>query len=108
MLKETGATSAFSIQPSDFPHAHPIAPSHFELREDGSVVGVSDVGSRLSGTNSPDPRCQTPSPQLPRLTYSDGSRGIWLYHGNCLELLDAIYAKYVEGRFDAIFADPPT
>jgi site-specific DNA-methyltransferase (adenine-specific) len=31
-----------------------------------------------------------------------------LYHGNCLELLDAIYAKYGDaGRFDAIFADPP-
>ena len=33
---------------------------------------------------------------------------MWLYHGNCLELLDAIYAKYGgAGRFDAIFADPP-
>jgi site-specific DNA-methyltransferase (adenine-specific) len=33
---------------------------------------------------------------------------LWLYHGNCLELLDAIYAKYGDaGRFDAIFADPP-
>ena len=30
-----------------------------------------------------------------------------MYHGNCLELLDAISAKYPEGRFDAIFADPP-
>ena len=32
---------------------------------------------------------------------------VWLYHGNCLELLDAIHAKYPDGRFDAIFADPP-
>lgn len=30
-----------------------------------------------------------------------------LYHGNCFELLDAIAAKYPEGRFDCIFADPP-
>ena len=30
-----------------------------------------------------------------------------LYHGNSLELLDAIAARYPEGRFDAIFADPP-
>lgn len=30
-----------------------------------------------------------------------------LYYGNCLDLLDAIAAKYPEGRFDAIFADPP-
>jgi site-specific DNA-methyltransferase (adenine-specific) len=32
---------------------------------------------------------------------------LWLYHGNCLELLDAIAAKYPADRFDAIFADPP-
>jgi site-specific DNA-methyltransferase (adenine-specific) len=43
----------------------------------------------------------------PRLAFSDASRGIWLYHGNSLELLDAIAAKYPDGRFDAIFADPP-
>jgi site-specific DNA-methyltransferase (adenine-specific) len=30
-----------------------------------------------------------------------------LYHGNSLELLDAIAEKYPEGRFDTIFADPP-
>ena len=39
--------------------------------------------------------------------YRDDARGVWLYHGNCLELLDAIAAKYPDGRFDAIFADPP-
>ena len=44
---------------------------------------------------------------MPRLAFSDSARGIWLYHGNSLELLDAIAAKYPEGRFDAIFADPP-
>jgi site-specific DNA-methyltransferase (adenine-specific) len=42
---------------------------------------------------------------LPRLIFS--SEKIWLYCGNCLELLDAIAAKYPDGRFDAIFADPP-
>ena len=81
---------------------HPIAPAHFTLREDGSVAGVSDLGSRVSGTNSPDAKPQNPAP---RLIFS--SEKIWLYHGNCLELLDAIAAKYPEGRFDAIFADPP-
>ncbi|MBI3878440.1 MAG: site-specific DNA-methyltransferase [Verrucomicrobia bacterium] len=39
--------------------------------------------------------------------HRDDDRGLWLYHGNCLELLDAIAAKYPEGRFDCIFADPP-
>ena len=43
----------------------------------------------------------------PRLAFTDTARGIWLYHGNSLELLDAIAAKYPDGRFDAIFADPP-
>ena len=43
----------------------------------------------------------------PRLAYQDDHGGLWLYHGNCLELLDAIAAKYPEGRFDMIFADPP-
>lgn len=31
----------------------------------------------------------------------------WLYTGNCIELFDAIYQKYPEGKFDTIFADPP-
>jgi site-specific DNA-methyltransferase (adenine-specific) len=44
---------------------------------------------------------------MPRLAFTDSARGIRLYHGNSLELLDAIAAKYPEGRFDAIFADPP-
>ena len=44
----------------------------------------------------------------PNLIYSSDSPFVRLYHGNSLELLDAIYAKYGdEGRFDCIFADPP-
>lgn len=39
--------------------------------------------------------------------YHDDENGIWLYQGNCLEILDAINRKYPEGRFDMIFADPP-
>ncbi len=40
--------------------------------------------------------------------YRDDDHGIFLYQGDCLEVLDAIYAKYGdEGRFDMIFADPP-
>lgn len=33
--------------------------------------------------------------------------GVWLYHGNSLEVMDAIFAEYPDGRFDCIFADPP-
>ena len=98
------------------PHAHPIAPSHFTLREDGSI------GAPASGTarSKPSPNAvleagapgsstlnAQPSTMPPRLAFTDPARGIWLYHGNSLELLDAIAAKYPDGRFDAIFADPP-
>ena len=43
----------------------------------------------------------------PSLIFTSDTPFIRLYHGNSLELLDAIVAKYPEGRFDAIFADPP-
>jgi site-specific DNA-methyltransferase (adenine-specific) len=39
--------------------------------------------------------------------FSDTAHGIYLYQNNCLAVLDAIAAKYPEGRFDMIFADPP-
>lgn len=40
-------------------------------------------------------------------TLADDSKGIWLYQGESLEVLDAISAKYPNGCFDMIFADPP-
>ncbi len=42
-----------------------------------------------------------------RLIYSDTQKGVYLYHANCLELMDAIINKYPNGCFDMIFADPP-
>ena len=40
--------------------------------------------------------------------YRDDTHGIFLYQGDCLEVLDAIYAKHGDdGCFDMIFADPP-
>ncbi|MEQ1546444.1 site-specific DNA-methyltransferase [Methyloglobulus sp.] len=42
-----------------------------------------------------------------KLYYRDDVRKIWLYQANCLELMDAIIAKYPLGKFDMIFADPP-
>jgi site-specific DNA-methyltransferase (adenine-specific) len=42
-----------------------------------------------------------------RLVYSDSAKGVYLYHANCLELMDAILKKYPDGCFDMIFADPP-
>jgi hypothetical protein len=80
---------------NDIPHAYLIPPAHFALRDDGSISAPSTHNPQLS------------TQAAPRLAFSDSARGIWLYHGNCLELLDAIAAKYPDGRFDAIFADPP-
>jgi site-specific DNA-methyltransferase (adenine-specific) len=37
----------------------------------------------------------------------DDPRGVWLYQGNSLEILDALAAKYPDGLFDMVFADPP-
>lgn len=42
-----------------------------------------------------------------KLALSDRERGAFLYQGNCLEVMDAIAAKYPNGCFDMIFADPP-
>ncbi len=42
-----------------------------------------------------------------RLIYSDSAKGVYLYHANCLELMDDILKKYPDGCFDMIFADPP-
>jgi site-specific DNA-methyltransferase (adenine-specific) len=85
-----------STSADDFVHAIPIAPAHFELCDDGTVA--------TSGHAAVVEEIKTPPPKL---TFVDSDRSLWLYHGNCLELLDAIAAKYSEGRFDAIFADPP-
>jgi site-specific DNA-methyltransferase (adenine-specific) len=85
--------------PFDDLDAVPIATASFLLREDGTIQPTYDVPPVEQPTSA------TPSP--PHLAYRDDARGVWLYHGNCLELLDAIAAKYPDGRFDCIFADPP-
>jgi site-specific DNA-methyltransferase (adenine-specific) len=79
--------------------ATPLQTTAFLLREDGSIELTEAAPLVTPPTSAP------PSP--PRLAFRDDARSIWLYHGNCLELLDAIAAKYPEGRFDCIFADPP-
>jgi len=80
--------------------AVPVDSTPFVLREDGTVQPTGDAP-----LVEQQPKSAPPSP--PRLAYGDDARGVWLYHGNCLELLDAIAAKYPDGRFDCIFADPP-
>ena len=42
-----------------------------------------------------------------RLAWRDDARGLFLYHGNCLELLDRLAARHPGGMFDCVWADPP-
>lgn len=42
-----------------------------------------------------------------RLVFSNSMAGAYLYHANCLEIMDLLIAKYPQGCFDMIFADPP-
>lgn len=42
-----------------------------------------------------------------RLAYKNEELDIYLYQGNCLELMDAMTTAYPAGCFDMIFADPP-
>jgi DNA modification methylase len=104
-------SAAETAQPSTIvlPHAHPIAPSHFTLREDGTIGTQSPI-CRQTDNRSPSPGGEgrgEGGPSVPKLIFSSDTPFLRLYHGNSLELLDAIAAKYPDGRFDAIFADPP-
>ncbi len=45
--------------------------------------------------------------QPSKLAYRDDARGLYLYHGDCLEVMDHLLAKHPGGVFDIIFADPP-
>ena len=45
--------------------------------------------------------------QEPRLAFGDDDRGIWIYRGDSLVLLEQILAKHPNGIFNLIFADPP-
>jgi hypothetical protein len=93
----------------DFSHPHLLAPSHFALREDGSIGTQSPIRGQADD-RSPSPGGEgrgEGGPSVPKLIFSSDNPFLRLYQGNSLELLDAIAAKYPAGRFDAIFADPP-
>ena len=55
-------------------------------------------------TEEPD---STPRLTPPRLAYLDNDNGVRLFHGNCLHLFDELSAKFPDGLFDMVFADPP-
>ena len=45
--------------------------------------------------------------QPSKLAYRDDIRGIYLYHGDCLKVMDTLLVKHPGGVFDMIFADLP-
>jgi site-specific DNA-methyltransferase (adenine-specific) len=81
-----------------------LAPSHFTLREDGAIAPQSSAGVPPAQPTAPTKGRRDARPTL---IFSSDTPFVRLYCGNSLELLDAIAAKYPDGRFDAIFADPP-
>lgn len=72
----------------------PLPPARFEILDDWNL---KPTAHGLNGDALP----------LPELLTANKQHGVWLYRGNCLELLDAVAAKYGDGCFDTIFADPP-
>jgi site-specific DNA-methyltransferase (adenine-specific) len=94
-----GQTPAVAAEAADMvKRADPVPPAEFDLNDDGSV--------RQPGGDPPVIEAGRPS--VPRLVYCDLEHGLWLYHANSLELLDAYYRKYGDaGYFDMMFADPP-
>ena len=42
-----------------------------------------------------------------KLVYRNDEKCVWLYQANCLEFMDKLIAKFPNGKFDMIFADPP-
>jgi site-specific DNA-methyltransferase (adenine-specific) len=94
----------------DSPEFQEVTVSHFTLKDDGTIETGHGRAAlpRRRQENNEDPAAQERSPTtVPQLIFTSDNPFLRLYHGNCLELLDAIAAKYPEGRFDAIFADPP-
>jgi hypothetical protein len=75
------------------PVFHPLAPSHFTIREDGSIQLTAETQRR--GENESE---KLGDSATPRLIFTSDSPFIRLYHANCFELLDAIYAKYVDDK----------
>src|SRR5690349_67989 len=68
-------------------YSEPMEPTRYRIAEDGEIE--TPPGSK--------------HPLAPSLAYRDEKDGIWLYKANSFDLLDAIHAKYPQGRFDCIF-----
>lgn len=69
----------------------------------------------MQGTNGVVPKTKkTASPKVPAAKgHADAlqvvydTRGVRLYRGDCIAVMDSIIAEHPQGLFDCIFADPP-
>ena len=87
--------------PGDDLDATPVPTHAFVLHDDGSI------GAPNADSDRSNPPASRLTPDTPQLIHSSDTPFLRLYQGNSLELLDAIAAKYPDGHFDMIFADPP-
>lgn len=80
--------------------------------------GVPNAGSNISSRRATYPQTvfqpadglvdAAPGVGQPiRLAFSDQARGLFVYHGNSFEVMNALAARHPTGCFDLIFADPP-
>jgi site-specific DNA-methyltransferase (adenine-specific) len=74
---------------------------------DGIMLHDADPAEKTEEERSPQRADPTSESAPTKLNLYYEAQGVWLYHNNCLEVLDAIAARHPEGRFDMIFADPP-
>ena len=106
--------SAVSGRPAKARYAEQPERIYHDLGVVNPVDGIvleDGVAALLRSAVSSSPRTESAvdttaaTPLQP--VFRDDAHGIWLYHGNCLSILDAIAAKHPDGCFDMIFADPP-
>jgi site-specific DNA-methyltransferase (adenine-specific) len=74
-----------------------------EAKSAGSISGKSRKGIQLS----PPSFATHPSGGNLQLRYADEPRGLYLFQGDSMELLDRIASDHPDGWADMIFADPP-
>jgi len=77
------------------------------MTEDYSFKQFAGTFKKMAAGFSEHAVYKTPSSGKNRLVYSGSAPDIYLFQANCLEMMDAIAAKYPHGCFDMIFADPP-
>jgi len=74
-----------------------------------NTEGIKPMRYKTSEEYSPFPLMVMESSEYSpnKCVFRNDEYGIWLYHANCIEFMDIIVAKFPEGKFDMIFADPP-